>query len=116
MKTIDLGNGAECRINDYGTKYWYLNGKLHRTDGPAIERVNGTKEWYLNGKQHRTDGPAVEWDNGYKAWYLQDKRHRVDGPALEHANGSKAWYYEGKHIICQSTPEFQRLIRLKAFW
>jgi hypothetical protein len=31
--------------------YWYLNGELHREDGPAIERANGTKAWYLNGKQ-----------------------------------------------------------------
>jgi hypothetical protein len=28
---------------------WYLNGKLHRTDGPAIEHSDGDKEWYLNG-------------------------------------------------------------------
>ena len=37
-------------IDEYGTKHWYLNGKLHRTDGPAIEYRNGTKCWYLNGK------------------------------------------------------------------
>jgi hypothetical protein len=30
-----------------GTKLWYLNGKLHREDGPAIEYLNGYKEWYL---------------------------------------------------------------------
>ena len=29
---------------------WYQNGKLHRTDGPAIERADGTKEWYIDGK------------------------------------------------------------------
>ena len=34
-----------------GTKEWYLNGKLHREDGPAIERADGTKEWWLNGKE-----------------------------------------------------------------
>ena len=33
-----------------GAKQWYLNGKLHREDGPAIEYTNGTKHWYLNGK------------------------------------------------------------------
>ena len=31
-----------------GTKLWYLNGVLHRTDGPAIEYADGTKSWYLN--------------------------------------------------------------------
>ena len=43
-----------------GSKEWYLNGKQHREDGPAVERANGTKVWYLNGKLHREDGPAVE--------------------------------------------------------
>jgi hypothetical protein len=58
-----------------GTKYWYLNGKLHRTDGPAIERSNGTKYWYLNGKLHRTDGPAIERSNGTKSWWLNGKKY-----------------------------------------
>ena len=33
-----------------GKKYWYLNGKRHREDGPAIEWASGNKLWYLNGK------------------------------------------------------------------
>ena len=33
-----------------GNKYWYLNYKLHREDGPAEEFANGDKYWYLNGK------------------------------------------------------------------
>jgi len=52
-------------------------------------------EWYLNGKRHREDGPAIEWVNGTKAWYLNDKLHRVDGPAIEWADGSKVWYLNG---------------------
>ena len=40
----------EVRVYDNGTKYWYLNGKLHREDGPAIEWSSGNKAWYLNGK------------------------------------------------------------------
>ena len=34
-----------------GDKFWYLNGKLHREDGPAREWANGSKYWYLNGKE-----------------------------------------------------------------
>ena len=34
-----------------GDKFWYLNGKWHREDGPAIEHASGGKEWYLNDKQ-----------------------------------------------------------------
>ena len=30
---------------------WYLNGKRHREDGPAIELSNGDKYWYINGEE-----------------------------------------------------------------
>jgi hypothetical protein len=38
----------KCQVSSDGTKYWWLNGQLHRTDGPAIEDASGTKEWWLN--------------------------------------------------------------------
>ena len=40
-----------CVIDKNGSKYWFLNGKYHRTDGPACEWANGYKEWYLNGER-----------------------------------------------------------------
>jgi hypothetical protein len=70
MKIIDLGNGAECIIDAHGHKWWFLNGKHHRTDMPAIEWVGGDKCWYLNGELHRTDGAACEWVNGRKEWWI----------------------------------------------
>ena len=88
-------------VNGFGDKWWYLNGKLHRTDGPAIEYISGTKSWYLNGKLHREDGPAVEWNNGDNCWYLNDKLHREDGPAIEYANGDKRWYMGGFELTEQ---------------
>ena len=56
-----------------GDKFWYLNDKLHREDGPAIEYANGDKSWYLNNELHRDDGPAIEYANGNKSWYLNGK-------------------------------------------
>ena len=56
-----------------GHKHWYQNGKLHRTDGPAVELADGEKYWYQNGERHRTDGPAIERTNGYKYWYQNGK-------------------------------------------
>jgi hypothetical protein len=61
------------KIDEYGNKRWYLNGNLHRTDGPAVEYADGSKFWYLNGNLHRTDGPAMEYADGSKEWYLNDK-------------------------------------------
>ena len=40
----------KVEVYSNGTRYWYLNDKLHREDGPAIEHANGDKFWYLNDK------------------------------------------------------------------
>ena len=88
----------ELKIEQDGTKCWFLNDKLHREDGPAVEYPNGRKCWYLNDKRHREDGPAVEWPNGEKDWYLNDKLHREDGPAIEWPDGTKEWYLNGKSV------------------
>ena len=62
---------------------------------------DGYKAWYLNGELHREDGPAVEGSDGYKAWYLNGKRHREDGPAVDCSDGDKAWYLNGKKLTEQ---------------
>jgi hypothetical protein len=89
------------RVYSNGTMEWYLDGKRHREDGPAIEYSDGTKSWYLNGKRHREDGPAVESYNGSKCWYLNDKLHREDGPAIECPDGSKCWFLNGEELTEQ---------------
>lgn len=38
------------RVDEYITEWW-LNGKLHRVDGPAVDRVDGSKEWWLDGEK-----------------------------------------------------------------
>ena len=80
METFKVKNYGEIPngftgIVEYadGTKEWWLNGKLHRVDGPAWEGADGTKEWFLNGKRHRVDGPAIEFANGAKVWWLNDR-------------------------------------------
>jgi len=60
--------------------------------------ADGDKEWWLNGKRHREDGPAMEWADGSKSWYLNGKLHREDGPAYEGANGSKSWYLNDEEV------------------
>jgi hypothetical protein len=58
----------------------------------------------------------VEDADGNKFWYLNGERHRVDGPAIEYFNGKKEWYYRGELLNCSSQEEFEKLLRLKAFW
>ena len=50
---------SKLKIDKEGNKRWYLNGKLHREDGPAIECVNGTKKWYLNGKEVKKEDVII---------------------------------------------------------
>ncbi len=63
----------KCEIDSDGNKFYKINGKLHREDGPAIEYADGDKHWYINGKCHREDGPAVECANGTKYWHINGK-------------------------------------------
>ena len=98
-KVQELTNkGYEYLKYSDGTKVWYLNGKLHRPDGPAYIRSNGTKAWWLNGKLHRPDGPAVIYPTGTKLWRLNGELHRPDGPAIIRQDGTKEWYLNGIKI------------------
>jgi len=56
------------RLLSDGTQVWYLDGVLHRTDGPAIVYAEGTEVWCLFGVRHRTDGPAVIRPDGTEVW------------------------------------------------
>lgn len=54
-------NGESYRVdtNAVGDKFWIQDGRVHRTNGPAIEYHNGIKVWCIRGQVHRTDGPAA---------------------------------------------------------
>jgi hypothetical protein len=44
------------RISD-GYKSWWIDGKRHREDGPAIELADGRKLWFLNDEEL----DPIEW-------------------------------------------------------
>jgi len=113
---MNKDNQSVYKIDQHGNKCWFLNDRLHREDGPAIEWANGDKSWCFHGQYHRLDGPAIEYADGSKIWYFNDQRHRSDGPAVEYANGKKYWYYHGEYINCFSQKEFKRLLKLKILW
>jgi hypothetical protein len=78
-----------------GETIWKLDGKFHRTDGPAFENaLTGRKTWWNYGERHREDGPAVESVHGNQ-WWIDGRFHRIDGPAIEYADGQVSWYLEG---------------------
>ena len=67
-------NMTEHNTRDDGYQEWWLNGKTHREDGPAIILPDGTHIWYQNGELHREDGPAIILPSGIQWWYLNGKR------------------------------------------
>jgi len=96
ITTFHFKDGCTMELWNNTTRCWYLNGKKHREDGPAVMSVDGSKYWYLNGELHREDEPAVIYVNGSKIWYLNGELHREDGPAVMWVDGSKQWYLNGK--------------------
>jgi hypothetical protein len=84
------------QIDNEGCEYYKTK------DGYRIEYPNGSKYWYVNGKLHRLDGPAVEYPgpngHGHVGWLQNGEYHRIDGPAYEDDNGQKGWYINGKQM------------------
>ena len=66
----------------------------HNPYGPAVIRAEGTKEYWIEGKYHRLNGPAIIGD-GYKVYYIEGKCHRLDGPAVIYWNGKTRYYING---------------------
>jgi hypothetical protein len=56
-------NNIEYLKYDNGRQEWYMNGKLHKDNGPAVICANGGECWYINGKRHRINGPAIIFAN-----------------------------------------------------
>ena len=45
---LNIFNKQVFCVTRFGNKHWYLNGKLHRENGPAVECINGDKWWFLS--------------------------------------------------------------------
>ncbi len=79
---------------------YFLNGTIHREDGPAVIGPNNSYfMWIINNEKHRTDGPAYECfaSDGRvitRHWYINNYAHRTDGPAVE-SNSYVEWWLDG---------------------
>lgn len=86
-----------------------VDGKLHRTDGPAylhvkklwIEDERDYEEvscsiYYENGQIHRDNGPAIrDMIRGEIAFYRRGFLHKTDGPAVS-TTTMTVWYIGGQ--------------------
>jgi hypothetical protein len=58
------------KVFDNRTVWYNEKGQFHREDDlPAIEWEDGTKHWYIEGKYHRENGPAIIFHN-IKLYFL----------------------------------------------
>lgn len=64
------------------------------------------------GKHYLIETFPIPKDLGGSPFYV---KHRLDGPAVERENGNE-WFYYGQKIDCSSQEEYERILRLKAFW
>lgn len=75
--SIDL---RRYMVRSGAIKEWFLDGVLHREDGPAIEYPDGSKEWYVNGVRTK-----VEWaDGGTKFWWEERDEREARREEFEH--------------------------------
>jgi hypothetical protein len=87
MELISMPNPI---TDKFGTQRWFLNGKYHREDGPAVIYPTGDAVWYNNGKLHREDGPAIIYKDGTQFWYLNDISYTEDAyKIIQFFNGVK---------------------------
>lgn len=94
----DDGPAVEDHIKKYYA--WHKHGSFHRIGGPAIMYKNGSEEWFVSGDRHRLGGPAIiHMDNNTvtkEEWYKNGKMHRIGGPAYSDIKGKMEWYKDGK--------------------
>jgi hypothetical protein len=102
------------RILMNGTREWFCENQLHRTDGPAVERdpeyantdearsrkEDAVFEYRKRGLLHRTDGPALmRWDRErscfHYQWFIEGRLENGYGPSEVWLNGDRVWRKDG---------------------
>jgi len=74
LTSVEINGGPllnGCVVDLKGDKHWYKDGKIHREDGPAVERAGGSRCWYLKGK-HLGAGTEGYWE----LWALLTEEQR----------------------------------------
>jgi hypothetical protein len=98
VTNLPLANGGTMRlISRPATKKWSIyyydsSEERHNDHGPSIIHSSGTKIWFIHGKIHREDGPALMTSRS-EIWYYQGMIHRLNGPAEDSKEINELCYY-----------------------
>lgn len=72
---IPAGYSGHCLLRENKSDIidlWFLNGRLHNTDGPAyFNRSSKNEVWCMFGQHHRVGGPAVVHES-FVEYYIDD--------------------------------------------
>lgn len=95
---------------------WYMDGVLHRDNGPAIKLFNNQicqEHWYQQGLLHREDEPAIIYKNQYNRilesfYYYEGQAHLEDGRNLRHCDhlysSMSSYYFHNKFFLYKKDP------------
>lgn len=86
-----LGNGETI------TKIYNDKHLLHCEHAPAVDSKY-TKEWWVEGKQHRKNGPAVMINKPHyirMEWWEDGVLHRIQKPAIIDSDGNLEYWENG---------------------
>jgi hypothetical protein len=65
---VTVKNGPITQQN--GVIFWYVDDKLHREEGPAVESESGFTSWWLND-EFVSDIKPQNWDELVQAYYVR---------------------------------------------
>lgn len=80
-------------------KHWYVNGKRHRENGPAVEYSDGSEEWWVNDQLHREDGPAVTTSmiDQEEYWLNNNQMSKEEWQAATNTSLVKVFFFDEEH-------------------
>ena len=84
--------------NEFGDIFYYKKDMdiWHNPYGPAYININGNKVYYIEGKIHRLDGPATIFSN-FGKYYINGKSLTKE-EFEKHPERLK--YLDREHLIC----------------
>lgn len=101
-KDVPKNYTGVCRIFERSETQHYLNGRLHRENGPAVINDDGSTAWMWKGMLHRDDGPAIIIQSIYsqngqpvvrttKEFYFKGKAFKTEEEYLSDTKVKKAY-------------------------
>lgn len=82
------------------TFYYIIEDDIrYDVESDGINSIWFYTKYRTNGQLSRLSGPAVQYGNG-----------------IDNGVSKSEWWFKGNRVECSSQEEFEKLIKMKAFW